>query len=142
MVLLSGYPSVLDSLGTAAQLVYTAESSFLRHGFVSQANTSLIELEKQLLEFASYEGVTQGVFYMLHTSSGGSSFIRYFESGSFLGVLHHLKGTAQVFPGFEDPAYRIFNEEDIEEERRLLLKRRDEISRKRTSGHPKGMQDL
>lgn len=132
----------MDSLGNAAQLVYTTESSFVRHGFVSQGNTSLIELEKQLLELASYEGVTQGVFYMLRTSSGGSSLIRYFESGTFLGFLHHLKGTAQVPQGFEDPLYRIFNEEDIEEERRLLLKRRDEISRKRTSGHPKGRQDL
>jgi hypothetical protein len=125
------YPPVLDSIGEAVNVVHKTETSFVRRGLVSKGSTALIEVEKLLLELAAYEDLTQGVFYKLRTSADGCSCVRFFESGSFLGAM-------QKMPASADVAYRVYSEDDVAVEARSLHERRMAISRKRTSGHPKG----
>ncbi|XP_064627662.1 uncharacterized protein LOC135487619 isoform X2 [Lineus longissimus] len=83
------YPGILDRIGRATDLVYGMEEVLFDNGVVGQDRTSLIELEKDLLEIGAYANVSQGVYYALKIESGGRQLVRFFESGSFSDFFHH-----------------------------------------------------
>ena len=141
MSLLAAYPAALDSIRSAAEMVYASKSAFRSHGFVSRESTSLIELEKVLLETGAWDGLTQGVLYLLHTSSSGSNCIRFYESGSFVGVMQHLQSNNSGVPIHGAAMYRVYNEADTAKEKQLLRDRNEQMSdSKSKSGNRKGTE--
>jgi hypothetical protein len=73
-------------------------------GLISNENTSLLELEKELLELGAHPNVTQGVYYTLSIIGDEltQNLVRFLETGSFLGFFankntQHFQGKSLVY---------------------------------------------
>lgn len=88
MHLSESYPAGLMKLHKVCSHVWRVEEAAKEGGLISKKNPSLLALEKNLLDLAAFEDVSQGVFLAVCLVTEGRDLVRFFEGGSFQGFLH------------------------------------------------------
>ena len=99
--------------------------------FKEKECSHLIEMEKLLLELAATHGVTKGVYYHVTFEKDGSNLTRYFESGSYDGLMDNVILNDPQLQG-SNP-YSIYTKTDVTDWakfREETKKRKSEAQRK------------